>query len=166
MQDKLIVDIAVDADLAVRDVWNYTPDPPTDEWADYSDFFIMRFDDAMAKNPWAVRQAYMGSRMRISDDCDAQAFTTLSLMFHKGVPLNKLFLGTVWADENQNGYPPPDDKIINHAVGLVKLSDHWRIVGDTFGRSYRIGQQPFSVAHKFRYFGSYINPTDLEPWMG
>ena len=166
MQANLIEKIAIDCDIKVRDAWKYQEDGVIDEWRDYSDFFTMSFTEAMAKNPWAVTNAALTTVFRIKDDCDAMAMTTLCRMHKKGIPLDRLFVGVVYADTNQTGMPPKNTSEVNHAIGLVDYdgANAWRVIGDTFGPTYRLGQQNFRFPHRIVYSGKLTDPTNLSLW--
>lgn len=166
MQSSIIEKIAIDCDKLVRDAWKYTPDGKIDKWIDYSDFFTLNFDDAMSRNPWASKTVSLTSVMTVRGDCDDQTMTTLCIMNKRGVPLDRLHVGAVYADEIQSGRPPVTEKIVNHAVGMVEFAPgEWRIVGDTFEKSYRIGKQEFKFPHKFVMYGSFLKPTQLFDWI-
>ena len=160
--------IARRADKTVQSTWRYTPDPPIDKWNDYSDFFLMPFDKALEKHPWAkgkVVGGAVGRSMFISDDCDALAMTSLSLAYRNGVPLNLLFLAAVFSDENQDGkirQKNADD--LNHAIGLVKLGPRWLVIGDTFATAYILGNAPFRHEHVPVAYGAFTDPTNLKRW--
>jgi len=160
--------IARRADRQVQGTWRYKADPPIDKWNDYSDFFTLPFDQALAKNPWAqgkVTGGIVGRSMFITDDCDALAMTSMSLAYRNGVPLSHLFLGVVFADNDQNGKNrQKNGDEVNHAIGLVKLGERWLVVGDTFGTAYFLGRAPFKFEHVPVFFGSFTDPTNLNRW--
>lgn len=160
--------IARRADKMVQGAWSYTPDPPIDRWNDYSDFFLLTFDRALEKNPWAkdkVSGGGVGRSMFIKDDCDALAMTTMALANRNGIPLNMLFVGAVFADNEQNGkirQKNADD--LNHAIGLVKLGPRWLVIGDTFATAYFLGNAPFRYEHVPVAYGAFTDPTNLNRW--
>lgn len=156
-------ELAIEIDALVDRRWAYKNDPPIDHWADYSEFFTLDFNTALQKNAWAKNHVHKrGNFFVIRDDCDAKSMTTLSLMARRGAPLENLILAAVCADEDQiyGGL-----KVPNHAVGLVYLgNNNFRIVGDTFAKSYMINEAPFKIPHTFMMYAQFTKPQNLLAW--